>query len=88
MSGVQHGKTHGQSAEWNKTQQQFPQLCLYLEAFLCMVMVNKKHSCIVDQHVQRKVQLMVFVCKGLDGPASSTPLYDYCFYLELATAVG
>jgi hypothetical protein len=47
-----------------------PQLYLYLEAFLCMVMVDKKHSCIVDQHVQWKVQLMVLVCKGLDGPAA------------------
>ena len=47
-----------------------PQLYVYLKAFLCMVMIDKKHSCIVDQHVQWKVQLMVLVCKGLDGPAA------------------
>jgi len=47
-----------------------PRLYLYLEAFLCMIMIDKKHSCIVDKHVQWKVQLMVLVCKGLDGPAA------------------
>lgn len=43
----------------------------YLEAFLCVVMVDKEHSCIVDEHVQWQVQLMVLVCKGLDGSATT-----------------
>lgn len=48
------------------------QLQQYLKAFLCVVMVDKKHSCVIDKHVQWQVQLMVLVCKGLDGSAATT----------------
>ena len=47
-----------------------PRSFLYLKAFLSVIVVDKKYSCIIDQHVQWKVQLMVLVCKGLDGPAA------------------
>lgn len=37
-----------------------------LKAFLCMVMVDKKDTSIVHQHVNGKIHLKVLVCKCLD----------------------
>ena len=41
----------------------------HLKSFLCVIVRHQKHSCVVDEHVQRQAQLNVLVCKGLDGPA-------------------
>ena len=44
---------------------------MYLKSFLCVVVVDKEHACIVDQHMQRQIELLVVVCKCLDRPTAN-----------------
>lgn len=51
---------------------------MYLKSFLCVVMVDKEHACIVNQHMQRQIELLVVVCKCLDRPTAMKPLSCLC----------